>query len=291
VKRTPVIAHQGNDSNLNEGGSNIWIGSHLRHLEQSRCCLAGMVAILWHRLGSPDYASTAGVPRLESCHLSRYRLPIPSRLGLTRVPNRWVSYVLRIREWSGQAFLWALLAVGISTGLRIILAEFGATLYFATFFPTILLVAVFAGTPAAILSSALTALIVWWAFIPPQYEFAPLRITDVANFATFLLSVRSIIVLAHVFRTTLSSLLKSEQSRELLIAELNHRSGNMLAIMQAIISGTVGSPTDRQKIIDRDTCAGSRQRTRLQSIGWLFDPFNYYYERSGALCTSGSITT
>lgn len=167
------------------------------------------------------------------------------------MPDWWVGYVLRIREWSVQALLWAVLAVAVSTALRIVLAEFGATLYFATFFPSILVVAVFAGTPAAILATVLTAIIVWWTFIPPQFEFGPLRPSDVANFATFLLSAGSMILLAHVFRKTLAALLKSEQARELLIGELNHRSGNSLAIMQAMINGTVTSEADKQKVIDR----------------------------------------
>jgi hypothetical protein len=162
-----------------------------------------------------------------------------------------VSYVLRIRPWSLHALLFVFLAVGISVALRIILAQFGATLFFATHFPAVLIVAIFIGIPGAVLAVALTTVIAWWAYFPPPFEFNQLRSTDIANIATFWMSSALIIWLSHVYRTTLANLAHSEQSRELLIAELNHRAGNTLAVLQAIISGTVTSDSDRKAVIDR----------------------------------------
>lgn len=161
------------------------------------------------------------------------------------------SFVLQLRPWSLAAFFLALLAVGVSTALRMVLAEFGATLYFAAYFPAVLVVSVLAGIPAAVLSMVLTILVVWWAFMPPPFQFGPLRGNDYANIAAFWISAGLIVFLAHVYRKTLTSTLKAEKARELLIGELHHRSGNMLAIMQAIINGTVSVDRDRHAVNDR----------------------------------------
>jgi two-component sensor histidine kinase len=131
------------------------------------------------------------------------------------------------------------------------LAEFGATLYFAPYFPAVLVVSVFAGIPAGVLTVALTTIVVWWAYIPSSLEFGPLRGSDYANIVTFWISAGLILLLAQVYRKTLASILKSEKTRELLIGELHHRAGNTLAIMQAIINGTVSIDKDRQAVIDR----------------------------------------
>jgi two-component sensor histidine kinase len=165
--------------------------------------------------------------------------------------RRNASWVLRIRPWSPHALLLALLSLVVSTALRMILAEWGATLFFATYFPAVLIVAVFAGSPAAVLVTALTSLFAWWAYFPPAFEFSHLSGTDIANLTTFWLSAGLIIWLSHVYRQTVATLLDADGARELLIGELNHRTGNTLAVMQAIVSGTVASESDRRTLIDR----------------------------------------
>ena len=170
--------------------------------------------------------------------------------GVRRVGMN-ASWVLRIRPWSLYALLLALLSVGASTGLRMIFAQFGATLFFATYFPAVLVVAVFAGVPGAVLVTALTTVIAWWAYFPPAFEFGLFTGTQIANLATFWLSAALIIWLAQVYRQTVTTLLETQRARELLIGELNHRAGNTLAVLQAIISGTVTSDRERKSLIDR----------------------------------------
>lgn len=161
------------------------------------------------------------------------------------------DFILRLRPWSFSAFFSAFLAVAVSTALRTILTEFGATLYFATYFPAVLVVSVLAGVPSGILTVALTTMVVWWAYLPPSFEFGSLRGIDYANIATFWISSALIVLLAHVYRKTLASALKGEKARELLIGELQHRAGNTLAIMQAIVKGNISVDRDRLRVIDR----------------------------------------
>jgi two-component sensor histidine kinase len=165
---------------------------------------------------------------------------------------RWaVNVILRVRPWSVHALLVAFAAVGVAAVLRVIVAQLGATLFFATYTPAVLFAAVVAGVPGAVLVVLLTSAIAWWAYFPPAFEFNPLSATQIANLGTFWLSSALVIGLAHLYRKSLMSLLDSEAARELLIRELNHRAGNTLSVLQAIISGTVASDSDRQTIIAR----------------------------------------
>lgn len=129
------------------------------------------------------------------------------------------DFILRVGPWSLAAVGSAFLAVGISFLLRAAVAEFGGTLYFATYFPSVLVVSVFAGVPAGVLTVALTTVLVWWAYLPPSFEFGPLSRNDLANIVTFWLSAVLIVTLAHTYRKTLRSALKGEEARELLIRE------------------------------------------------------------------------
>jgi two-component sensor histidine kinase len=151
------------------------------------------------------------------------------------------EYTQLIRPWSLEALAFALLALVGATAVRAIFAHFGATLYFATYFPIVLVVSVFAGVPAGTITAVLSLLVVWWAFIPPYYAFSSLHTSDFANFLLYGISSALIIWLSHLYRTTLSALLQTQRSKNLLVDELNHRAGNLLTVIQSIVKGTLVS--------------------------------------------------
>jgi len=113
------------------------------------------------------------------------------------------DYLFRIKPWSLSAFALALLALLIATTTQAILASFGTTLYFATFFPAILAASLLAGRPAGIFAAALTIPIVWWGFMPPSFEFNPLTPADYNSFVLFLLSSSLMIWISHLYREAL----------------------------------------------------------------------------------------
>jgi two-component sensor histidine kinase len=161
-------------------------------------------------------------------------------LGLRNIEQ----YLLAARPWSVRALLVALLAFAAGVLLRLAFAPFGVTLYFAAFFPSVLAASVVAGPPAGVFTVVLSALFVWWGLLDPVFVFGPLRPVDYANFALFFFAAGLIIVLAHVYRAALVDLAKAEMSQSLLIAELNHRAGNTLAVIQSIVNGTVTKDKD-----------------------------------------------
>jgi K+-sensing histidine kinase KdpD len=113
------------------------------------------------------------------------------------------EYWLRLRPWSLAALLVALGALAAAIAIRVVLAELGMSLYFATFLPAILFTALLAGVPAAAFASVCSVVIVWWAFIPPVFEFSVLTRAELHAVTLFLLSTALLIWFGHLFRTGL----------------------------------------------------------------------------------------
>ncbi len=92
--------------------------------------------------------------------------------------------------------------------------SFGATFYFATFFPAVLLASLFAGVPAGACAALLTIPIVWWAFMPPAFEFSPLSPADYRDFTMFVLGSTLLIWFAQLCREALMTMKRIESSGE-----------------------------------------------------------------------------
>ena len=111
--------------------------------------------------------------------------------------------ILRVRPWSPSAFLAAVLAIVFAASIQEMLAVFGAKLYFAAFFPAILAASLLAGAPAGIFATLLAIPIVWWAFMPPYFEFGPLTSDDYHRIAMFVLGSALVISFANLYREAL----------------------------------------------------------------------------------------
>ncbi|MFO1110087.1 MAG: DUF4118 domain-containing protein [Bradyrhizobium sp.] len=111
--------------------------------------------------------------------------------------------MLRVRPWSPSAFLAALVAIVLAATIQEMFIVFGAKLYFAAFFPAILLASLLAGAPAGIFATLLTVPIVWWAFIPPHFQFQPLTMDEYHRFAMFALGSALMISFANLCREAL----------------------------------------------------------------------------------------
>jgi hypothetical protein len=110
------------------------------------------------------------------------------------------EYWLRLHPWSPQALLVALIGVAIAVAIRAVLASFGIELDFAPFVPAILLASLIAGVPAGGFTALSAVVIVWWAYIPPAFEFAPLEASDIDRIQLFLLAVSVLIWFSHLCR-------------------------------------------------------------------------------------------
>jgi hypothetical protein len=118
------------------------------------------------------------------------------RAGLYGVP--------RVRPWSWQAFLLGFVVVAASAALQGICVALGAKLYFAAFVPSIFVVGILAGAPAAAFAALLTIPLVWWAFMPPFFEVGPLTRADADSINLFFLLAVLLIGLADLCRETMT---------------------------------------------------------------------------------------
>jgi K+-sensing histidine kinase KdpD len=108
--------------------------------------------------------------------------------------------ILRVRPWSPSAFLAAALAIVLAAMVQEMFVILGAKLYFASFFPAILVASLLLGVPAGIFATLLTIPIVWWAFMPPYFEFEPLTSDDYHQIAMFVLGSALVISFANLYR-------------------------------------------------------------------------------------------
>ncbi len=113
------------------------------------------------------------------------------------------NVILRVRPWSPSAFLAAVLAITLAASIQEVFAIFGAKLYFASFFPAVLVSSLVAGAPAGVFVTLLTIPVVWWAFMPPYFEFEPLTADDYHRFAMFALGSALMISFANLYREAL----------------------------------------------------------------------------------------
>ena len=118
------------------------------------------------------------------------------RAGLVGVP--------RVRPWSWQAFLLGFFVVAASAALQGVCVALGAKLYFATFLPSLFVLGIVAGVPAAVFAALLTVPVVWWAFMPPFFEIAPLTSADADSINLFFLIAVLLIGLADLCRKAMT---------------------------------------------------------------------------------------
>jgi two-component sensor histidine kinase len=141
--------------------------------------------------------------------------------------------------------------VAVAVFARALLGLIGSTLYFATFFPAVLICSLIGGRTPGLLAIPLSIIAVWWAFIPPAYAFGPLNPVNLANFVLFALSSLLVVWLAVRHRRNVFALEDREQQRELLVHEIEHRGKNMLAVMTSLVQQTVKDKDVAETLINR----------------------------------------
>ena len=108
------------------------------------------------------------------------------------------------RPWSWQAFLLGFVVVAVSAALQAGCVALGLKLYFAAFLPSIFIVGILAGAPAAVFAILLSIPLVWWAFMPPFFQFTQLTSTYADSINLFLLFSVLLTGLADLCRQTMT---------------------------------------------------------------------------------------
>jgi two-component sensor histidine kinase len=164
--------------------------------------------------------------------------------------NRFLEkFAIRLRPGSPDAFLLAVVAVTVSSAIMFFFAKvLEANVYFAPYIPAILIVSLFAGVFAATFAAVVSALVVWWVFFLPPSSLG-FTIGNLSNLGLFALGAVLVIWLGHVFRSALSRAIQREQEKELLVGELLHRAGNMLAVVSSIVRASLKDDPEKADVI------------------------------------------
>lgn len=166
--------------------------------------------------------------------------------------SRWRRLFLQRAELGPAASIALCVAcVAVAAAARWLLGVLGPTLPFATFFPAVLVSALFGGLLAGLLAIVLSIFIVWWAFTGALFTFPPIDAVHAANFVLFGLSSLLVVALALIHRELLFAVEAKEKERQLLVGEIEHRSKNVLAVITSLIRQTVKDPDVAETLIGR----------------------------------------
>lgn len=182
--------------------------------------------------------------------------------GLASRKSRLIAGMSRImleRRSLPIQLLIAALAVGLAFALRLGVSEaLPPGFPFLTFFPAVLLTAVFASIEMGILAAVIAGLLAWYFFIPPfsGLSFEPSALVAMAFYAAITTTELffiwlSALALRHVQAAREQSLALA-RARDLMFAELQHRVSNNLATVSALLrlqSARVSSPDAKQALV------------------------------------------
>jgi two-component sensor histidine kinase len=151
-----------------------------------------------------------------------------------------LAWLRRLRERRREAYGVALLAVALATLLRSPLAELLAgAAPFTTYSLAIIVVALVCGFWPGMMAVVLSVLTGWFLFLPPAFSFAfrfALSVKEAWTIAIFaIVSFINVVLVSGL----VDALLRHETRQLFLFRELQHRSQNLFAVIQAIASRTL----------------------------------------------------
>lgn len=153
--------------------------------------------------------------------------------------DRRARFVERVRPYSWTAAGIVVACLAAASLLRVVFASFGLNALFPTFYPAVLLAALVSGTPAGIATIVGSILIVWWAFIPPIFEFGQLTGDEAGNLTLFAASSGCLVFMSHLYRDAWIRLRRRDRERELVLQEMEHRGRNTYAVVESIVRNTL----------------------------------------------------
>lgn len=178
----------------------------------------------------------------------------------------------RLRDYSLAIALVAI-AAAVRLSLDLITTQ---TLSFATFYPAVLLAALWGGLGPGITAVVLSATVGWYAFMPPRWSLKAPNIDTEISITLFVICAALLVWIAVRYRQTLDKLHDEQQARELLIHELHHRNKNTLAVSQTIVNQTLKGEAELARKINgrlkalnaaNDVIVGSHDQTaRLSDL-------------------------
>jgi K+-sensing histidine kinase KdpD len=195
--------------------------------------------------------------------LVRSRVMEPASAGnvKSRIDRVLTALHRNIAPGSFQAYLFAICCFVVAALAHLALGRLSDDIApFVTFYPAPLVAALIGGLGPGVLATALGGLIVWWAFLLPQFSFYMSREGDVLSLLTYCAGSMLVVWVGDYFRSLSKRLEDEENFRKLALQELSHRLKNKLATIQATIAIPLRvHPQVRDDILGRLNSIGDRR--------------------------------
>ena len=171
---------------------------------------------------------------------------------------------LRLSAWAAYP-----LAVALAAGavlLRFELDDYVTSAEFITYYPAVLVAALLCGAGPGLLAALLCGLAGWYFTLPPRgsWELAgPPQVAVLLLY--FVLSPIGALAVA-ALRRAIARLSAAERQQEVLVAELQHRTRNLLGIVRSMANQLAGASTsvdELQRNLDQRLAALGRVQTLL----------------------------
>ncbi len=167
-----------------------------------------------------------------------------------------------LRPGTAGAYLLASLSVVVAAVLRLAIDPYVVGVPFITFYPAFIIVTLISGLRAGLLCTVLSSAAAWYFLLPPRFSFYVERPADVVDLLLFILTAVSIVIGIATMRLALEgyrelshkleqqgialqhqsvALRESEERLQTVIAELQHRTRNLISVVSTMAKGTLRS--------------------------------------------------
>ncbi|MBB3991184.1 sensor histidine kinase [Croceicoccus naphthovorans] len=155
---------------------------------------------------------------------------------MIRLPT--VERAILRQKSRAEVALWTAASVIIPTAMRLVIDGGEAGVPFVTYFPAVILSALFLGWRSATLTAIFSAIIANRLFRPelPVWDF---ELSDFIMAGLFAISCGILINVGHIVRQLLEAEHSARDREEMLNAELRHRVRNMLTVIQSLATSTL----------------------------------------------------
>jgi two-component sensor histidine kinase len=175
---------------------------------------------------------------------------------MERPPRIYVD-VPALRPGTAGSFALAILSAGIATALRLAIDPYVPGEQFVTFFPAVIITTLFSGAGAGLLCLALSVCAVIYFLLPPTFSFYVESPSEVFGTLLFILMTLCIIMLMAGVRYAIeryqdisyrleqheTALREREERLATVVAELQHRTRNLISVVSAIADDTIRTST------------------------------------------------
>jgi two-component sensor histidine kinase len=158
-----------------------------------------------------------------------------------------------LRPGTVGAYAFAVLAAGIALALRLVIDPYVSGVQFVTFFPAVIITTLISGLGAGLFCLLLSVGALIYFLLPPRYSFALENLNDILNTLLFVLLTLSLVVLMAGMRLAMERyrelaqrlerhelvLREREDHLAAVIAELQHRTRNLISVVGAIADDTL----------------------------------------------------